>query len=133
MEHMDYIEYTYLTGLLSMLQALLAGVAMGIYYDCFRLLRRWFTFSAFSVAVQDILFWCSAAVGLFFVCLRWNAGFIRVYFVIFALLGWLAYFMTAGRLVFVILDGVKKITRRIFDKFQKSFIKISEEIYQKIR
>ena len=127
------MEYTHLTDLTSMLQALLAGVAMGIYYDVFRFLRRMIKFSELSVVWQDLLFWISSAVLLFFVCLRLNAGFIRIYFVIFAMIGWLVYFMTAGKLIFKVFDGIIKTINRIFNTFKKFFFQISERIYLKIK
>ena len=130
---MESMEYTYTPGLFSLLQALAAGLALGLYYDVFRLLRRLFRFSAFSVAMQDILFWCSAAVGLFFVCLRWNADVIRVYFVFFTLIGWLLYLLTAGQLNFLVLDGVKKPFSRIFEKMHNAIIHIVERFYQKLK
>lgn len=127
------MEYTHLTDITSLLQALLAGVAMGIYYDIFRFLRRIFKFSELSVVFQDLLFWITSAVFLFFICLKLNAGFIRIYFVIFAMVGWLIYFMTAGKLIFKLFDSIIKIFNRIFDTIQKLFIKILERIYLKIR
>lgn len=127
------MEYTHLTDLTSMLQALLAGVAMGVYYDIFRFLRRVFKFSELSVVFQDLLFWISSAVFLFFICLKLNAGFMRIYFVIFTMTGWLIYFMTAGKLIFRLFDGILKILNRIFDTIKKGFLKISEGFYLKIR
>lgn len=127
------MEYTYVTGVASMLQALLAGVAMGIYYDVFRFLRRIFKFDDLSVALQDLLFWITSAVFIFFICLKLNSGFIRIYFVIFTMIGWLCYFMTAGKMIFKIFDGIIKIFNRIFDTIQRKIISISERIYLKIR
>ena len=62
------MEYTYYTDLNSMLQALAAGIIMGVYYDIFRFARRLFHFSNFSVIIQDIIFWLSSAIYIFFVC-----------------------------------------------------------------
>ena len=130
---MESMEYTYTPGLFSLLQALAAGLALGLYYDVFRLLRRLFRFSAFSVAMQDILFWCSAAVGLFFVCLRWNADVIRVYFVFFTLIGWLLYLLTAGQMFFWLVDSVKKPICRVFEKIREAIIHTVRRFYQIIK
>ena len=75
------MEYTHITDLVSLLQALLVGVGMGVYYDVFRLRRRIFQFRWLSVALQDVIFWVTSAVAVFFVCVRWNGGYIRIYFV----------------------------------------------------
>lgn len=116
-----------------MLQALAAGVVMGIYYDLFRILRRLFRFSALSVAIQDILFWLTASVPFFFVCLKCNGGFIRIYFVFFALLGWFCYFMTAGKLIFLLFDKIICFFRRVFDTNKANSLKKIEMFYTKIR
>lgn len=127
------MEYTHITDITSMLQALLAGAAMGIYYDVFRFLRRIFKFSDLSVALQDILFWITSAVLIFFVCLELNAGFIRIYFVIFVMIGWLLYFMTAGKFIFIIFDHIITFFNRIFDTAKKIILGILERIYLKIK
>ncbi len=127
------MEYTHITDITSMLQALLAGAVMGVYYDIFRFVRRIFKFAPISVALQDVLFWITSAICIFFVCIKLNAGFIRIYFVIFVMVGWLCYFMTAGKFIFKIFDGIIKVFNRIFNTFKRVFIKILEKIYLKIK
>lgn len=126
------MEYLKITSLASLVQALLTGLVMGIYYDVFRFLRRIFKFSAFSVAVQDMLFWISSAVAVFFVCVRLNGGFVRVYFVILALTGWWVYYQTAGKFIFILFDAVIKFFGRILDTIKHFLIKLFEIIYQKL-
>lgn len=108
------------------------GAAMGIYYDVFRFFRRIFKFSSFSVAVQDLMFWITSAVIVFFICIRLNGGFVRIYFIIFALLGWFVYFKTAGKIIFTIFDFIIGIFNRIFATVKRFFIKILEKIFSKI-
>ena len=64
------MEYTHITNLVSMLQALLVGVGMGVYYDCFRFWRRMIQCRWPSVALQDLVFWLTSAVAVFFICIR---------------------------------------------------------------
>lgn len=106
------MEYTHVTNVVSLLQAAAAGLAMGIYYDFFRILRRIKRFDRFSVAIQDIFFWISAAIGLFFICIRLNNGFIRIYFVVFSLGGWGIYYLTVGKLIFTVFDYLFKALRK---------------------
>lgn len=127
------MEYTHMTNLLSLLQALLTGVGMGVYYDCFRAARRMIRFSAVSVAVQDLFFWVSSAVVLFFLCLYFNNGFIRLYFVTAALFGWLGYSLTAGRLLIAVLNHVGGLNNRIFDFIKNVGIRFLRGIYIKIK
>ena len=113
------MEYTYYTDLNSMLQALAAGIIMGVYYDIFRFARRLFHFSNFSVIIQDIIFWLSSAIYIFFVCVKLNNGYIRIYFVVFALIGWGVYFFTLGKIIFIIFDFIIKILRSFYYKIKK--------------
>ena len=124
------MEYTHITDLVSLLQALLVGVGMGVYYDVFRLRRRIFQFRWLSVALQDVIFWVTSAVAVFFVCVRWNGGYIRIYFVLFVMCGWLLYFLTVGKMVFVILDIAINFTNRIFKIVQNKIIRSFEKINQ---
>lgn len=122
-----------MTGVASLLQALAAGVALGIYYDVFRLLRRVARFDRVSVMMQDLIFWLTSAVFVFFVCVKLNNGYIRIYFVMLAMLGWLIYFMTAGKLAFFIFDGFLYFINLVFEKIKHSFFHLSCKIYSKLR
>lgn len=122
------MEYTHITNLVSLLQALIVGVGMGIYYDCFRFWRRIIQCRWPSVALQDLIFWLTSAVEIFFVCIRCNGGYIRIYFVIFVMCGWLLYFFTAGKIVFWVLDRLIKFTNRIFKMVQNKIVHFSKKI-----
>lgn len=127
------MEYTFYPDLTSMLQALAAGVLLGVYYDAFRLLRRVIHFDRVSVAMQDILFWLTSAVYLFFVCIRLNNGYIRIYFVLFALAGWGVYYATVGRMIFVVFDFMLKIFGRLTKSIKKMTLSLIRKIYTKIK
>ena len=127
------MEYTYYTDLNSMLQAIVAGVLMGVYYDAFRLVRRMVRFDRISVALQDLLFWMTSAVYLFFVCIRLNNGYIRIYFILFALTGWGIYYATVGRFVFVVFDFIIRLIHRWTARMKKGLLSVARQIYIKIR
>ena len=127
------MEYTFYPDLTSMLQALAAGVLLGVYYDAFRVLRRVIHFDRVSVAMQDILFWLTSAVYLFFVCIRLNNGYIRIYFVLFALAGWGVYYATVGRMIFVVFDFMLKIVGRLTKSIKKMTVSLIRKIYTKIK
>ena len=126
------MEYTHMTDLLSFAQALLAGAGMGIYYDCFRAVRRIVRFSAVSVALQDFFFWCSSAAVLFFLCLYLNGGFIRIYFIVSVLLGWTGYALTAGKVFFMVFDWIIAAGNRIFDSIRSCIMRLAKAVYIKI-
>ena len=116
-----------MTTIASMLQALAAGLVMGVYYDVFRLLRRIIRFQRFWVAVQDMIFWLSSAIGLFFVCIALNNGFIRIYFILLALGGWGLYYLVAGRCVFAVIDWIIKFFRRTIRRMKTGFSTILDK------
>lgn len=121
------MEYTYYTDLNSMLQALVTGVLLGVYYDAFRLLRRMISFTDISVAFQDIVFWLTSAVYIFFVCVRLNNGYIRIYFVFFALVGWGLYYFTCGKLVFKVLDIILGFFHRLSKTAKNKILSMMEK------
>ena len=122
------MEYTFYTDLWSMLQAVAAGLIMGVYYDVFRVLRRFISFCNLSVAIQDILFWITSAVYVFFVCVRLNNGYIRIYFVCFSLLGWAIYYFTFGKLMFLVFDSIAKKVGCIYENIKNRIMKKSVKI-----
>ena len=115
------MEYTHVTTVYSFLQAIIAGFAIGIYYDLFRLLRRLIKCKKNWVDIQDIFFWISSAVCLFFICISLNNGFIRIYFILSALIGWGIYYSIIGRFLFGIIDWLLKILRKLIARI-KNFI-----------
>ena len=56
---------------------------------------------------------------IFFVCVKLNNGYIRIYFVVFALIGWGVYFFTLGKIIFIIFDFIIKILRSFYYKIKK--------------
>lgn len=127
------MEYTHYTDLTSMLQALAAGVLMGVYYDVFRLMRRMIRFDRISVALQDIFFWMTSAVYVFFVCVRLNNGYIRIYFILFAIIGWGFYYATVGRLIFAVFDCIINVIRKLLNGIRKILLSIAEKLYINMR
>ncbi len=127
------MEYTYYTDIFSMLQALAAGLIMGVYYDAFRFLRRIVHFESISVAMQDFFFWTTSAVYLFFVCVKLNNGYIRIYFVFFALVGWSIYFVTVGKIVFAAFDVIIKFISRILATVKKTLTSKISQLYTRIK
>lgn len=93
--------------------ALLTGIAMGVYYDLFRILRRVFHFSYGTIVAQDVFFWLSGAVGVFFICIWSSGGVVRIFFVFAVLLSWLVYAMTIGSLLMFVADKVIAVIRLI--------------------
>ena len=93
--------------------ALLTGAALGIYYDLYRILRRVFAFGYAMIVAQDVLFWISGAVGVFFASVVVSGGRLRIFFVLAVFAGWGIYAATAGRVLMKVVDVILLLLRRL--------------------
>ncbi|MCL1843025.1 MAG: spore cortex biosynthesis protein YabQ [Defluviitaleaceae bacterium] len=100
------------------LSTVLAGAAIGLFFDVFRILRKTaprLAASAFAVQLEDFLFWVIVTVGMFYFMLNRNYGEIRVFAVLGAFLGIALYFVTISKwVIFVcvaIIEYLKKVVK----------------------
>ncbi len=93
----------------------LTGVAIGILFDFFRILRRSIKTSNIITYIEDILFWILTGLLILYNIWYFNNGEIRIYMFLGIILGVLIY-MTTLSSIFV----------RIFTKILSSIIKILE-------
>ena len=109
-------------------QALLTGVIMGIYYDIFRIIRRIFTCRYATIVAQDLFFWVTSAVVVFFVCIWCTGGHLRVIFVLAVLIGWGAYAASIGAMLMVAVDWgvvyIKRVGHYMLCMTKKAFTEI---------
>lgn len=103
-------------------QALLTGVCMGIYYDVFRIIRRFFQFGYATIVAQDVFFWVTSAAGVFFVMIWFSGGIVRIYFLLAVLCGWLLYALTLGALLMYIIDRVIWLLRKAYRYIYKKAV-----------
>lgn len=95
-------------------KALLTGAVMGVYYDVFRIIRRIIRCSYANILAQDLFFWVTSAVFVFFVTIKINGGVVRYIFIAAVLGGWIFYMMTIGALVMSLVDVLVRFARKIF-------------------
>lgn len=81
------------------LRSLLLGVAVGCFYDLFRITRVAFVIPALLVLVEDLLFFLLSSIVLFGFMLENSYGQIRYFILLGVALGWTIYYFTAGSLV----------------------------------
>ncbi len=103
--------------------ALLTGVALGVYYDLYRILRRIFRWGYAMIVAQDILFWVTGAIGVFFSSMIATGGRLRIFYVLTALAGWGIYALTLGRLLMKLVDGVVRIVGGILSLLNRMLIR----------
>ena len=82
-----------------MLGALVLGMALGVLFDGFRILRVAFKAGVVAAFLQDCLFWGITALCTFLYITARLDGEPRVFVLLCELLGFFVYYFTIGRLV----------------------------------
>ncbi len=76
--------------------SLALGAGLGLVFVALRVLRALIRFSAVAVAVQDLLFWLTAAPAVFLLCYAENDGIVRGFVLAGVGLGGLLVGLLAG-------------------------------------
>ena len=121
------------------LYSLPLGAVLGIIYGVLALLRHTLSLKKSAVIALDITFMLLCAVSIFYFSLGFLDGYIRVYVIFGAGLGFFIYRLTIGRLLQRILNPIiswiKRIIVAIFTKIKliaKKLLKIGCEILYNI-
>lgn len=69
------------------------GFCFGVFFDLYRVLRRFGTPGQMLTAATDLLFWFTYTIWVYIVLLRVNSGEVRVFLLICLALGAAIYFM----------------------------------------
>lgn len=80
--------------LYSLLIFTITGIAIGIFFDIFRILRKTFKTPDLITYIEDIAFWILTGLFFLFVLFKFNNGEIRSYVFIGLLLGIIIYMLT---------------------------------------
>ena len=111
------------------------GAVLGIIYGVLALLRHTLSLKKSAVIALDIIFMLLCAVSIFYFSLGFLDGYIRVYVIFGAGLGFFIYRFTIGRLLQRILNPIllwlKRIIVAIFTKIKliaKKLLKIGYHI-----
>lgn len=83
--------------LYSLLVFTISGIAIGIFFDIFRIMRRTFKTPDIITYIEDIIFWIFTGIFFLFVLFKFNNGEIRSYVIIGLLLGVLIYMLTISK------------------------------------
>jgi len=95
------------------LSTVLAGAAIGVFYDVFRVLRKVTPHSAWVVQLEDVLFWITATGAMFYFMLNRNFGEIRPFVLVGTACGIAAYFATISPIVLKIAVGIVNFVKRV--------------------
>lgn len=91
------MENTIAMQVYSLVIFVICGIAIGIFFDIFRILRKSFKTSDIVTYIEDIIFWIFSGLFFLFVLFKFNNGEIRSYVVIGLLIGILLYILTISK------------------------------------
>jgi spore cortex biosynthesis protein YabQ len=95
------------------------GVAGGLLFDCFRILRRVVNMKTVAVSLSDVLFWILAVVLIFGGIFKINSGQLRWYELIGLALGLVIYFCAFSRWVIEICVKLVGLCVKFFGRIFK--------------
>lgn len=116
------------------------GAAIGTIYGVLKIIRIAFSLKKGAVIALDIIFMLFCSLCVFFYSLGMLDGYIRIYVILGAMLGFFIYRLTVGKILQRILNpiilAVIKIIAAILTKikiFAKKLLKIGYDILYNIR
>lgn len=114
------------------LMSVLLGAAMGVVYDCFRVLRIVFPPAAKSgaVLVQDIVFWLIYGFAIFCYATFAARGQVRFFIFFGSLIGFVLYILTIGNFITGVL---RRIFSVIYGTLRKVYSIVIEPIVNLLR
>lgn len=122
---------------MTFLQSLLLGVALGILYDVFRILRLMIPSGRIISFLEDILYFTLCGIITFAFLLAVNNGIIRAYLLAGEALGTVVYYLTVGKLVYRIADKIisliKKTLYLLYRVFLLPFVKLFHLLFGMLR
>lgn len=92
---------------------IITGIAIGILFDIFRILRKSFKTLDWITCIQDILFWILAGCIMLFSIFVFNNGEFRSYVFIGILIGVVVYMLTISRIFIKSSTAIIKFLKKI--------------------
>lgn len=93
--------------------AALVGIALGVVYDFFKVIRLIGLDFKIAAFVEDILFFVIATVAMFSYYMQFTDGKFRIISLIAAFLGFVLYSLTLEKIVFFIIKKIYSIVSKI--------------------
>lgn len=134
------MELTFAQQSLAFLWSIALGAAYGVIYGAVKILRLALRFGRAVCIAADIAFMLLCSLGMFLFMLAFISGFVRLYPIFGAALGFFAYRMTVGRLLERIYCPLIEICSAAFKYifahlklFAKNLLKIARKILYNIK
>lgn len=110
----------------------LTGVAIGIIFDIFRILRRTFKTANIITYIEDVLFWVLTGFLILYNIWYFNNGEIRIYIFLGIIMGILIYLSTISNIVIKSFTKFLSILIKILGLPFKSIMSIFRKIFTNI-
>ena len=122
---------------MTFLGSILLGLAFGVFYEAFRLLRLIFKPGAVSIFFQDMIFFITCALRTYSFMLSRSSGEPRGFIVLGVVLGFAVYFLTVGVMVVKIskqlIDAVNKAAAWVYKIFLRPILLLIRIIEEKCK
>lgn len=106
----------------------LTGVAIGVLFDIFRILRKSIKTPNIIIYIEDILFWILAGLLILYNIWYFNDGEIRVYIFLGIIIGLLLYMSTLSNIIIKIFSKILQTIIKVLEIPFKTIIAIFRKI-----
>ena len=97
----------------------LCGVFLGLGYEVLRILRACVPHCSFVVGIEDTLYLALCGLILFGFSMEIGSGRFRLFYLVFALLGAVLYYFTAGKLIRLVYLWIIKAVKFVLKSLYK--------------
>jgi len=95
------------------LSTILVGACIGLFFDVLRIFRKTVPHSNIAVQIEDLLFWLTVTIAVFYFMLLRNFGEIRLFSIIGIALGLALYFAILSQWVLKVSVGVINYIKKV--------------------
>lgn len=106
----------------------LTGVAIGVLFDIFRILRKSIKTPNIIIYIEDIIFWILAGLLILYNIWYFNDGEIRVYMFLGIIIGLLLYMSTLSNIIIKIFSKILQTIIKVLEIPFKTIIAIFRKI-----
>ena len=110
----------------------LTGVAIGVLFDFFRILRRTIKTSNIITYIEDVLFWILTGLLILYNIWYFNNGEIRIYMFLGIIMGVLIYMSTLSNILIKIFSKILQTIIKVLELPFKTIFLIFRKIFTTI-
>ena len=110
----------------------MTGVAIGILFDIFRILRRTIKTSNIITYIEDVLFWILTGILILYNIWYFNNGEIRIYMFLGIIIGVLIYMSTLSNIIIKIFSKILQTIIKVLELPFKTIVAFLKKIFTTI-